>query len=571
MNVHRADWKSAGSSLFAQAKSPRLLLGAAGVLCAVPSTRGQSLLQTIPSYSVLGTNQGVERFCVLGDVNGDAIPDFATGHPYLPGTGGVVRVYAGGTGTLLGERTSASLGVTSVGGLGTTLETLGDVTGDGIPEFLAGITSSGAVPAPGVAVVMSPVAMSLVLLLTGSEPADLFGLGLGGSTDVDGDGVPDPLVGAPTADPGGLTFAGEARAFSVFSGSPLLYLPGGAVGDAVGSRFAALGDLDADGKDEFAIDHLVPSWETVVVSGGTGLPLYSVPSLGQYFWPMAAIGDLDFDGASELVTRSATGGLQSVTVFSWGAPILTYAVPPVSNLLNFGLQIDSAGDVDGDGFEDIVVGADASVPPAGGLLFYGAFVVVSGATGNALQQVNGTYMNGGMGHRVRGARDVNGDGLADVAVWNWGRVEIWSLVPLGVSIDGTACPGTGGVRPVIGFTGSPTLGSSASINLSRVSPAAPALLMFGFPASNWGGIPLPFDLGILGLPGCSLAVPLSGTIGAFTGPLPGSGIGGTTLPLAIPPDSALVGGSIAFQWYVADPGPGPFPGVTTRRLVATIL
>ncbi|HET6204745.1 MAG TPA: FG-GAP repeat protein [Planctomycetota bacterium] len=571
LRVRRTDPRSAGSSLLARAKSPRFLYSLAAALCGVSSTPGQSLLQSFPP--TVGTNQGVGGFCVVGDVNGDGVPDFATGHPsFNPGLG-AVRIYAGGTGALLGERTAVSLGVTDQTGLGYTLETLGDVTGDGIPEFLAGISSSGTIfgaPVPGRAVVISPVGMSLVLMLTGSEPADLFGLGLGGFTDVDGDGVPDPLIGAPSADPGGVFSAGEARAFNVFTGSPLLYLTGSAVLDEVGSGFAAMGDLDGDGKDDFAVDHLVPFWEALVVSGGTGLTLYSIPGLGQYFFPMASIGDLDSDGAREIVTRSSSGGLQAITVFSWGSPILTYTVPPVSNLLNFGLQIASAGDVDGDGFDDVVVGADASVPPTGGTLFYGAFVVVSGATGIALQQVNGPYPFGGMGHRVRGAGDVNGDGLADVAVYDLGRVEVWSLVPIGVSIDGGACPGSGGLRPVIGITGAPTLGSSVSINLSQASQAAAALLMFGLPANSWGGIPLPVDLAFLGLPGCNLAVPISGTIGTFTGPLPGSGIGGVSLPLTIRPDPSLVGGSIAFQWYAADPGPGPFPGVTTRRLVATI-
>jgi FG-GAP repeat protein len=572
--ARRADSRSAGSPLFARAKSPRLLLGAAAVLCAAPSTRGQSLLQTIPSYSVYGTNQGVGRFCVVGDVNGDGVPDFATGHPiFNPGLG-AVRVYAGGTGALIGERTAVSLGVVDQGGLGYTLETLGDVTGDGISEFMAGISNSGTIfgaPAPGKAVVISPAGMSLILMLTGTEPGDLFGTGLGGFTDVNGDGVYDPLIGSPAASPGGVVFGGEARAFNVFTGSGLLYLAGGAVLDEVGRRFAAMGDLDGDGKDDFALDHLVPYWEAQVVSGGTGLPIYSIPGFGQYFFPMASMGDLDFDGAREIVARSATGGLQSITVFSWGSPILTYTVPPVSTLLNFGLQIDSAGDVDGDGFEDIVVGADASVPPAGGVLFYGAFVVVSGATGSALQQVYGTYMYGGMGHRVRGAADVNGDGLAEVAVWNWGRVEVWSIVPTGVSIDGQACTGSSGMAAAIGITGIPVHGTSVTVNLSRVPVAGTALLLYGPPLNSWNGIPLPIDLAVLGLPGCLLSIPVLHFVQAPVTPRPGPAVGGSGVTIAIPADPSLVGASAAFQWYAPDPAPVPFPGVTTRRLVATIL
>ncbi len=503
---------------------------------------------------------------MLGDVNGDGVPDFATGHPMALGSG-AVRVYAGGTGALLGERTNSSLG-TNQTGLGETLETLGDVDGDGIPEFLAGLSNSGA---PGQVVVLSPAGMSLLLLITGSQTADLFGLGLCGHTDVDGDGVPDPVIGAPSADPGGLISAGEAWVVDVFTGSPLLYVPGGATGDVLGARFAAMGDLDGDGKDDFALDHFIYPWEAVVISGGTGLPLYSINGPGFVGWDIASVGDLDFDGARELVTRSANGGLGGITVFSWGSPILTYTTPALTNLVNFGLTIASAGDVDGDGFEDIVVGADGSFPPTGGQLYYGAVVVVSGATGNALVQLNGPYFGGMMGRLVRGAGDLNGDGLADFATNNLGRVEIWSMVPTGVSIDGQACTGASGLAPAIGITGSPVLGGSVTVNLSRVPAPGPALLLFGPPLNSWGGIPLPVDLAVFGLPGCFLSVPLLDVVPASVTPRPGPSVGGSAVNMTIPVDPSLTGASVAFQWYAPDPGPGAFPGVTTRRLVATIL
>ena len=554
-------------------KGPHLPPLLVATLCAVASARGQILLQSIPPYPTVGTNQYVEGFCVLGDVDGDAVPDFATGHPYLPGTGGAVRLYAGGTGTLLGERTALSLGATNLGGLGLNLETLGDVTGDGVPEFLAGMFSSGVVPVAGMAFVVSPVSMSLVVTLTGSQPADQFGMGLGGFTDVDGDGVPDPLIGAPTADATGAADAGEAIAFSVFTASPLLMLAGTSVGDVLGARFAAMGDLDGDGKDEFAVDHIVPAWEALVVSGGTGQVLYSITGPGQYTDGFGSIGDLDFDGARELATRSGNGGLQAITVFSWGNPIFTYTVPPTTNLLGLGnFSIESAGDVDGDGFDDIVAGADNSAPPGGGTPGYGAILVISGATGNALEQINGSFPVGAMGRLVGSAGDLNGDGLADVATTNAGRVEIWSLIPAaGVSIDGQACTGTSGMAPAIGITGLPVHGTTVIVNLSRVPVAGSALLLYGPPLNAWNGIPLPLDLAVLGLPGCQLSIPVLDFVPAAVTPRPGPAVGGSGVTIPIPMDPALVGASVAFQWYAPDPGPGPFPGVTTRRLVATIL
>jgi hypothetical protein len=159
---------------------------------------------------------------------------------------------------------------------------------------------------------------------------------------------------------------------------------------------------------------------------------------------MASVPDLDFDGYPEIATRAVNGGLDAVQVFSWGVPMLTYTAPPMNTFSTFAYSIDGAGDVDGDGFDDIVAGAPTSLPPSGGVFGYGAVVVISGATGNGLFEIYGPYPNGAMGSQVRGAGDLNGDGLAEIGTTNHGRVEIWSLVPPGVSIDGTACPGSGG-------------------------------------------------------------------------------------------------------------------------------
>ncbi len=572
MLMRRFAWVIAGFSPLRWGRGA--LPKATVILFFMGQAKSQVLVQTIPPlpFPAAPLTTG---FCSVGDVNADGVPDLATGHPLLgpPGVGlGAVRMYAGGSGAVLGERTAVSFGVTDRTGFGYPLETLGDVTGDGIPEFLAGIPISSnlsGLPVPGLVLIISPVGLNLIAMLTGFEPADQFGMGLGGLTDVNGDGIPDPLIGAPTAGPGGLTFAGQAAVVDGLTTAVLLTLPGSSSGDTLGRHFAPMGDIDGDGNDDFAVDHFIPSWEAIVISGGGNQLLY--PVAGPISWNMSSIEDLDFDGNRELVTRSGYAGLEGVTVFSSGNPILSYTVPPVTNLANFGLSIDSAGDVDGDGFEDIVVGADASVPPGGGPGGYGAVVLVSGGTGSLLHQINGPNNGGGMGSQVRGLGDMNGDGLSDIAARNAGHVEIWSLVPAGVSIDGTACPGSGGVRPVIGMTGIPVVGSSVSVNISRVPQPATALLLFGPAASSWLGIPLPLDLAVVGLPGCNLAVPPDVIVPVMTVPRPGSGIGGATQLVAIPPDPTLLGASVAFQWYAPDPGPSAFPGVTTRRLVATIL
>ena len=80
----------------------------------------------------------------------------------------------------------------------------------------------------------------------------------------------------------------------------------------------------------------------------------------------------------------------------------------------FGTSVSGAGDVNGDGFADVIVGAIGADP--GGLQFAGSAYVYSGADGSLLHQWDGGAADDWFGESVSGAGDVNGDGFADVIV-----------------------------------------------------------------------------------------------------------------------------------------------------------
>jgi FG-GAP repeat len=81
---------------------------------------------------------------------------------------------------------------------------------------------------------------------------------------------------------------------------------------------------------------------------------------------------------------------------------------------NFGRSVAFAGDVNGDGYDDVIVGAPLADPL--GLLSAGRATIFSGADGSVLHTLNGAQAGERQGWSVAGIGDVNGDGFADVAV-----------------------------------------------------------------------------------------------------------------------------------------------------------
>lgn len=140
--------------------------------------------------------------------------------------------------------------------------------------------------------------------------------------------------------------------------------------------------------------------------------IVSVRSAGPNFgWEVDPIGDLNADGVSDFIAatpnRNADSGAVEVRSGKDGALLFNLSNNVASS--QFGYAIDDAGDFNHDGYNDIIVGA----PRAGGR---GAAYVYSGKTGAQLWTQSGDRANGQFGSRVASAGDVDGDGFADVMV-----------------------------------------------------------------------------------------------------------------------------------------------------------
>jgi hypothetical protein len=323
----------------------------------------------------------------------------------------------------------------------------GDVNGDGHGDVIAGAYQSGRVgQAVGRAYIFlgsrRPVNRADVAL-NGEAAGDAFGVCVASAGDMNRDGFADVIVGAYQNDAHG---ANAGRAYVFFGGAkpddrPDLVLSGEAAGDAFGYAVASAGDVNGDG---FA-DVVVGAYENSGREAGAGrayvffggarpdaapdLVLSGEAGGDRFGISVAGAGDVNGDGFADLVVgayQNDAGGLDAGSAYVYfGAakpddrPDLTLNGASAGD--SFGFSVSGAGDLNHDGFGDVIVGAyhnDAGGKDAGrAYVYHGAAVPTPGPA----LVLTGEAAGDAFGYAVAGAGDVNGDGAADVAVGAYGN------------------------------------------------------------------------------------------------------------------------------------------------------
>ena len=511
-----------------------------------------------------------------GDVNGDGFDDLIVGAPYSsPLTGQYGRAYL----YLGGPAVDAVADVTFVGEgynneFGYSVDGAGDVDGDGFDDVIVGAWSNdaGGVDAGRAYIFLGGAAMDNVadVVVTGAAKGDLFGRSVSGAGDVNGDGFDDVIVGACGVD---LNGADTGQAQVVLGGAPMdntpdMTLSGVAFGDYFGRDVSAAGDVDGDGFDDVIVGaigndaHGPISGQAYLYRGGSPMDAlvdvtFSGTEAFDYFaMALSDAGDVNGDGLGDVIIGApgATWDNRGRSyVYHGGSPMDSIAdvtIDGMQALDEGGSAVSGAGDVNGDGFDDVIVGTPYN--NFGGSGAGQAYVYYGGAAMDAAVDVTftGKQEHDWFGSAVSGAGDVDNDGYADLIVGapqygdGTGQAFFYASLPVGPIPFALEVAGVG-VLSVDDAPATSTYTVPLADALRQVVPKAARL-----EPDPWGNqfsvIPLRFSAGTeTTLRITDLSVTYRSTVRVDLAPalrpqLDGRSVGTITLPLSV--SSASSGG-----------------------------
>jgi hypothetical protein len=382
-----------------------------------------------------------------GDVNGDGFDDLIIGARFADANG---QEFAGKSYVVFGQAGSfgATLNLSTLDGSngfvinginagdlsGYSVSSAGDINGDGFDDLVIGATRInseyysgslgsgksyvvfGSAGGFGATLNLSTLNGSNGFVINGINPVNGLGRSVSSAGDVNGDGFDDLVIGAPQMyDSMEFYFPGDGKSYVVFG--------------SAGGFDASLDPVTLDGSNGFLIDSSIGEYD------GLGVSVSEYDGLGV---SVSGAGDINGDGIDDLIIGAYGGdpygqSLAGKSYVVFGSDAGFSAMLDLSTLdgsngfvinginagASSGYSVSDAGDVNGDGIDDLIIGAwrsNESYVVFGSDADFSATLNLSALNGSNGFVINGINASDWLGASVSGAGDVNGDGFDDLIV-----------------------------------------------------------------------------------------------------------------------------------------------------------
>jgi hypothetical protein len=400
-------------------------------------------------YSAMESNQNFAGMGVsvasAGDVNGDGYSDVivgADGYDNGENDEGAAFVFHGSSTGIITTIASIVESNQSIASMGRSVASAGDVDGDGYSDVIVGAYYfNNGQSGEGAAFIYHGSALGIdttaVIVLKGDQSGMGFGSSVACSGDLNGDGYSDVIVGIPgysngqSSEGAVMVYLGSFNGISILASDTIESNQDAAF---MGNSVASAGDVNGDGYSDVIVGayrfdngeqnegaafmyHGSPSGINIsaisVIEGNQIEALLGIS--------VACAGDVNGDGYSDIIIGSNyydNGEIDEGTAFIClgsisGMQASVVVLESNQSSSEFGISVASAGDVNGDGYSDVIIGSPGYQGKGAAFVYYGSNIGISPTTVNAeISTLSGI----GMGSSVASAGDVNGDGYSDVIV-----------------------------------------------------------------------------------------------------------------------------------------------------------
>jgi hypothetical protein len=428
-------------------KTRRLLIGSmAGVVLALTLALFLALdrnvhspafapLDTSPDWIASGEGEANNfgySVATAGDVNGDGYADVVVGADRYRQFTGRTYVYLGNASGLSATPIFTATGEDVNNHFGYSVDTAGDVNGDGYDDIIVGAYHYKEFT--GRAYVYAGNANGLnatpVLTITGEGPNIYFGRSVGAAGDVNGDGYDDVIVGAQAYD----NWTGRVYVYagspSGLGATPIFTASGEGPSNSFGRSVGAAGDVNGDGYSDVVVGaHGYGDFQgRIYVYAGGADGLGTVPTFtatgegvnGQFGYSAGTAGDVNRDGYDDLIVGANCQSKNTGRVYVFAGSSNGLSATPIFTATGegednyFGYSVSAAGDRNGDGYDDIIVGAYHYNGSTGRVYVYPGNP--DGLSITPIFSAAGEGLASSFGRSVGTAGDVNRKGRADLVI-----------------------------------------------------------------------------------------------------------------------------------------------------------